>query len=57
MIKIYYWANNTKSNSGEGILALNFLSLLKIKYKKCTFVKLNTFIYKENFFNNYISVI
>ena len=27
--KIYYWASNTKKNSGEGILALKFLKLLK----------------------------
>ena len=54
MLKIYYWANNVKSNSGEGILALNFLSLLKKKYKNCSFTNLNTFNQKENFFYNYI---
>ena len=54
MLKIYYWANNIKSNSGEGILALNFLSLLKIKYKNYKFVNLNTFAHKENFFYNYV---
>ncbi len=54
MSKIYYWANNTKKNSGEGILALNFLSLLKKKYKNYSFIKLNSFTHKENFFYNYI---
>ena len=54
MLKIYYWANNIKSNSGEGILALNFLSLLKKKYKNYSFTNLNTFNQKENFFYNYI---
>tara|TARA_Y100000816_G_scaffold289599_1_gene276379 strand:- start:319 stop:1248 length:930 start_codon:yes stop_codon:yes gene_type:complete len=54
MLKIYYWANNVKSNSGEGILALNFLSLLKKKYKNYSFTNLNTFNQKENFFYNYI---
>ena len=54
MSKIYYWANNTKKNSGEGILALNFLSLLKKKYKNYSFVKLNSFTHKESFFYNYI---
>tara|TARA_B100000965_G_scaffold62407_1_gene48232 strand:+ start:12512 stop:13444 length:933 start_codon:yes stop_codon:yes gene_type:complete len=54
MLKIYYWANNIKSNSGEGILALNFLSLLKLKYKNYSFINLNTFNQKENFFYNYI---
>ncbi len=54
MLKIYYWANNVKSNSGEGILALSFLSLLKKKYKNCSLTNLNTFNQKENFFYNYI---
>ena len=54
MSKIYYWANNTNKNSGEGILALNFLKLLKKNYKNCSLIKLNTFGNKENFFYNYI---
>ncbi len=54
MLKIYYWANNVKRNSGEGILALSFLSLLKKKYKNCSLTNLNTFNQKENFFYNYI---
>ena len=54
MLKIYYWANNVKSNSGEGILALNFLSLLKTKYKNYTFTNLNNFVQRKAFFYNYI---
>ena len=33
MKKIYYWANDEEENSGEGILARNFLMLLKKKFK------------------------
>ena len=29
--KIYYWANSTSKNDGEGILANNYLILLKRK--------------------------
>ena len=32
MKKIFYWANDFEENSGEGILARNFLNLLK-KYE------------------------
>ena len=38
--KIYYWANNISKNSGEGILALNFLKLLKKKIKKQYYLNL-----------------
>ena len=54
MSKIYYWASNIKKNSGEGILALNFLSLLKKKYKNHKFINLNQLSHKETFFYNYI---
>ena len=54
MQKIYYWASNIKKNSGEGILALNFLSLLKIKYKKYKFINLNKFKHNETFIYNYL---
>ena len=53
MNKIYYWASDIKKNSGEGILALNFLSLLKKKYKNHMFINLNRFKKKNNFFYNY----
>ena len=49
MLKIYYWANNVKSNSGEGILALSFLSLLKTKYKNYTLTNLNNFVQRKAF--------
>ena len=29
MKKIFYWANDIQENTGEGILARNFLKLLK----------------------------
>ena len=50
----YYWANNTKYNEGEGILANNFLILLKQNYKSHYFININKFEYKNNFFYNYI---
>ena len=31
MKKIFYWANDIEENSGEGILARNFLSIAKKK--------------------------
>ena len=43
MRKIYYWANDTEGNSGEGILALNFLNLLKKKFKNHKLINLNNF--------------
>ncbi len=52
--KIYYWASNTKKNSGEGILALKFLKLLKIKYKGHELINLNKFKQNDNFIYNYI---
>ena len=52
--KIYYWANNISKNSGEGILALNFLKLLKKKNKKTILFKLNKFKKRESFFYNYV---
>ncbi len=41
MNKFYYWANDTRKNSGEGILALNFLNLLKKKFTNHKFINLN----------------
>lgn len=54
MRKIYYWANDTEGNSGEGILALNFLNLLKKKFKNHKLINLNNFKKKNNFIYNYI---
>ena len=52
--KIYYWASNTRKNSGEGILALKFLKLLKLKYKDYLLVSLNKFNQNDSFIYNYI---
>ncbi len=54
--KIYYWANSELSNSGEGILANNFLHLLKNKYKKASLISINKIKLNNNqsFFSNYI---
>ncbi len=57
MHKIYYWANDTQQNSGEGILALHFLDLLKKKFKNYKLVNLNNFRKKNNFVYNYILLI
>ena len=55
MNEIYFWANDTKKNSGEGILALNFLNLLKTKFRDHKFINLNKFKKKNNFFYNYFT--
>ena len=54
MKKIFYWCNDSQENSGEGILARNFLKLLQNKYIKYEFINLNNFKKKDNFFYNYI---
>ena len=50
MNKFYYWANDTRKNSGEGILALNFLNLLKKKFTNHKFINLNKLKKKIIFF-------
>lgn len=55
MKKIYFWANNLNENSGEGILASNFIKLLKIKYKKYNLININKNLHKSNFYFNYVS--
>ena len=54
MKKIFYWSNDIKENSGEGILANNFLKLLKKKYSNYRLINLNKFQKKNNFLYNYI---
>ena len=54
MKKIYYWSNDFEKNSGEGILARNFLKLLKNKYINYKYINLNTFKKKHNLLYNYI---
>ena len=41
MKKIYFWSNDFQENSGEGILARNFLKLLKRKYTNYKYINLN----------------
>ena len=52
--KIYYWANNTEKNSGEGILANKFLKLLSENFKNYKFINLNNFNKNNNFIYNYL---
>ena len=54
MKKIFYWSNDIRENSGEGILAKNFLNLLRNKYKNYKYINLNKFKKKNNFLYNYI---
>ena len=41
MKKIFYWANDIQENTGEGILARNFLKLLKKKFHNYNFKNIN----------------
>tara|TARA_Y100000591_G_scaffold305994_1_gene304015 strand:- start:964 stop:1362 length:399 start_codon:yes stop_codon:yes gene_type:complete len=54
MKKIFYWSNDIQENSGEGILARNFLKLLKNKYKNYKYINLNEFKKKNNYLYNYL---
>jgi len=54
MKKIFYWSNDFEKNSGEGILARNFLKFLKSNYIDYKYINLNKFKKKNNFFYNYI---
>ena len=53
---IYYWASTEKSSNGEGILATNFLKLIKNNYKKYKLIPLNKyrFVNQNTITNNYI---
>ena len=52
---IYYWASNELENNGEGILAKNFLHLLKKRYKNFKLVSINKFknLNQNTFFYKY----
>ena len=54
--KIYYWANSELNNDGEGILANNFLFLLKKNYEKVSLVSINKIKINNNqsIFSKYI---
>ena len=54
MKKIYFWSNDFQENSGEGILARNFVKLLKRKYTNYKYINLNKLKKKDNIFYNYI---
>lgn len=54
MKKIFYWANDIQENTGEGILARNFLKLLKKKFHNYNFKNLNKTKKKNNIFYNYL---
>ena len=52
--KIYYWANSTSKNDGEGILANNYLILLKRNFKNHSLINLNKYKNSESFVFKYI---
>ncbi len=47
MKKIFYWSNDFEKNSGEGILARNFLKFLKSNYIDYKYINLNKFKKKK----------
>ena len=53
---IYYWASNEFSNNGEGILANNFLDLIKKNFQSYNLRPVNNFknINQKTFFYKYI---
>ena len=53
---IYYWASNEKKNNGEGILARNFLHLIRRNFKNYRLQPLNSFkkMDQNTFFYKYI---
>ncbi len=57
--EIYYWASNQLNNNGEGVLANNFLNLLKVNFKKYRLVQINNFTHidQNTFFYRYILTI
>jgi len=54
--KIFYWANSELENDGEGILANNFLFLLKNNFKNSSLISINTIKLKnkQSIFAKYI---
>ena len=54
--KIYYWANTEINNGGEGILANNFLFLLKNNYQNTSLISINKikFTNSQSIFSRYI---
>ena len=54
--KIYYWASNDKENNGEGILAINFINLIKKNFEDYSLIPLNKFskFNQDTFFYKYL---
>ena len=54
--KIFYWANSSLNNDGEGILANNFLFFLKNSFKKSNLISINKakLTNKQSIFSKYI---
>ena len=54
--KIFYWANSELKNDGEGILANNFLFLLKNNFKNSSLISINKIKLKnkQSIFAKYI---
>ena len=55
MKQIFYWANDVEKNSGEGILARNFLNLLKKNFKNYKLNNLNKIKKRSNVLYNYFT--
>ena len=55
-VKIFYWANSELKNDGEGILANNFLFLLKNNFKNSSLISINKIKLKnkQSIFAKYI---
>ena len=53
---IYYWASSKKKNNGEGILARNFLHLMRKNFKKYKLYPVNSFekMEQNTYFYKYI---
>lgn len=55
--KFYFWASDLRQNSGEGILANQFLTDIKKHYKKVILININKNINDySTFFNKYIFI-
>lgn len=56
--RFYFWASDLRKNSGEGILATQFLTDIKKYHKKSMFININKNTSNYNtFFNKYIFIL
>ena len=53
--EIFYWANDVDKNSGEGILARQFLILIRKKYPRFKLININKLKKRKSIFYKYIS--